>query len=68
MVPYKLLNFEKLEVRDILPNESSSEYRSLNSNSPHVQSLNNSVYAFFGDSPDSKKNAPTAFEQAAGAD
>ena len=36
MVPYKLLNFEKLEVRDILANESSSEYRSLNSNSPHV--------------------------------
>jgi hypothetical protein len=36
IVPYKLLNFEKLEVRDILANESSSEYRSLNSNSPHV--------------------------------
>jgi hypothetical protein len=62
MVPYKLLNFEKLEVRDIIANESSSEYRSLNSNSPHVQSLNNSVFAFFGDSPDSKKIAPTAFE------
>jgi hypothetical protein len=67
MVPYKLLNFEKLEVRDILANESSSEYRSLNSNSPHVQSLNNSVFAFFGDSPDSKNIAPKAFEQVTGA-
>lgn len=40
MVPYKLLNYEKLEVRDILgvyaSNESSGEYHSINSDSPHV--------------------------------
>jgi hypothetical protein len=65
MVPYKLLNFEKLDVKEILGNESSGDYQSLNSNSPHVQSLNNSVYAFFGDSPESKerKNIPLVFQQ-----
>ena len=53
IVPYRLLNFEKLDVKDILGSEFSGDYQSSNS-SPHVQSLNNSLYAFFGDSPESK--------------
>lgn len=65
MVPYKLLNFEYLDVKEIVSNENSGDYSSINSNSPHIQSINNSVYAFFGDSPESKerKLSPLLFQK-----